>query len=81
MFTGTLVVATVTVSALGGCTTAPRSITEINVADKEPSCIRQCTISYSSCVSGGILQNNQLAACHDSYSACVSTCPKTSPDK
>lgn len=63
-------------ASLAGCTAAPRSIMEIDVRDKEPACVRQCTTAYSSCVTGGIVQNNQLAACHDGYSACTSTCPR-----
>ncbi len=70
-----LFMSSLALTALAGCTAAPRSITEIDVSGKEPSCVRQCTTAYSSCVTGGIVQNNQLVACHDSYAACTNTCP------
>jgi hypothetical protein len=60
-----LLIPNVVIAALAGCTAAPRSIIEIDVSGKDPSCVRQCTTAYSSCVTGGIVQNNQLAACHD----------------
>jgi hypothetical protein len=37
-------------------------------------CARECTGTYSSCVSGDGQKSQLLRACHDAYSACVTTC-------
>lgn len=60
---------------LGGCA---YSISEIDVSKSEPSCVRQCTTTYSSCVSGGNqigFKTETLRACQESYKVCVQTCP------
>jgi hypothetical protein len=54
------------------------SIADIDISKKEPTCARQCTASYSSCVSVGNqigFKTETLRACKEGYSACVSTCP------
>jgi hypothetical protein len=58
------------------------SIADIDISKKEPTCARECTTSYMSCVS----YENQvryktetLRACGEGYSACVSTCPAKVP--
>ena len=54
------------------------SISGIDVSNKDSSCIRQCTVSYSSCASGGPsvgFKTETLRACREAYSICVGTCP------
>ena len=54
------------------------SIKDIDTSKADPACIRQCTNSYSACVSGGPsigFKTETLRACSESYSVCVSTCP------
>ena len=61
---------------LSGCS---YSIKEIDVSDLDPECVRQCTASYSSCVSQGNqigFKTETLRACQEAYSICVNTCPK-----
>lgn len=61
--------------ALSGCA---YSIEDIDVSKSAPSCVRQCTASYSSCASNGPavgLKTETLRACRDAYSVCVKTCP------
>lgn len=60
---------------LSGCA---YSISDINVSNLEPSCVRECTATYSSCVSGGPqigAKTETLRACREAYSVCVNTCP------
>jgi hypothetical protein len=55
------------------------SITDIDVSNFEPSCVRECSKSYSSCVSQGNqigFKTETLRACRESYEICVNTCPK-----
>jgi len=56
--------------ALAGC----HSIVDIDVSKSEPICVRQCTTTYSQCVSIG-LSGGSMRNCKDAYSVCVSTCP------
>jgi hypothetical protein len=61
--------------ALSGCA---YSIKKIDVSNFEPACVRQCTDSYSSCVSQGNqigFKTETLRACQEAYSVCVNTCP------
>lgn len=54
------------------------SITDIDISKSEPSCVRQCSTSYSSCVSQGNqigFKTETLRACRESYAVCVQTCP------
>jgi len=54
------------------------SITDIDVSKSEPTCVRQCSASYSSCVSQGNqigFKTETLRACRESYAVCVQTCP------
>lgn len=63
------------VFALTGCA---YSISDINVANSEPACVRGCSTTYSSCVSGGPqigAKTETLRACREAYSVCVNTCP------
>lgn len=65
----------VAVVALSACS---YSIKDVNVNGKEPACVRQCSGSYSSCVSQGPsvgFQTETLRACRDAYEVCTSTCP------
>ena len=59
--------------ALSACSSY--RIDGIDVTHKEPTCARECTATYSSCVSEGGNKPEILRACRDAYSACVSTCP------
>jgi hypothetical protein len=54
------------------------SIKDIDVSDLEPSCVRECSTSYSSCVSQGNqvgFKTETLRACRESYQVCTNTCP------
>ncbi len=54
------------------------SISDIDVSETEPNCARQCTATYSSCVSGGNqvgFKTETLRACKEAYSVCIKTCP------
>lgn len=54
------------------------SITDIDISKSEPACVRQCSTSYSSCVSQGNqigFKTETLRACRESYAVCVQTCP------
>lgn len=60
---------------LSGCA---YSIQDIDVSKVESNCARQCTMSYSSCVSGGNqvgFKTETLRACKEGYEACIKTCP------
>jgi putative lipase involved disintegration of autophagic bodies len=61
--------------SLSGCA---YSISDINTANSDPVCVRECAATYSSCVSGGPqigAKTETLRACRESYSVCISTCP------
>jgi hypothetical protein len=61
--------------ALSGCA---YSIKDIDVSKADPICTRQCTASYSQCVSGGPsigAKTETLRACREAYAICVATCP------
>jgi hypothetical protein len=54
------------------------SIKGIDVTKAEPACARQCTATYSSCVSAGNQIGSKwetLRACREAYAACIQTCP------
>ena len=54
------------------------SITDIDISKSEPTCVRQCSTNYSSCVSQGNqigFKTETLRACRDAYAVCVQTCP------
>jgi hypothetical protein len=57
---------------LAGCST---SIETIEVSDKNPQCVRQCSETFSSCVSGGLYHPSRNSACKEAYQVCVKTCP------
>lgn len=70
-----LFIAMATMSLFGGCA---YSIADIDISKAEPTCVRQCSTSYSSCVSQGNqigFKTETLRACRESYSVCVQTCP------
>ncbi len=61
--------------SLTGCA---YSIKEVDVSKAAPSCVRECSISYSPCVSQGNQIGSKfetLRACKDSFEICVATCP------
>ena len=54
------------------------SIRDVDVSKVESTCARQCTTTYSSCVSGGYHfgpKMETLIACKEGYEACIKTCP------
>jgi len=71
-----LISATVAVTLLSGCA---YSIRDIDVSKVESNCARQCTATYSSCVSGRNqvgFKTETLRACKEGYEACIKTCPE-----
>ena len=65
----------ITLMFLAGCA---YSIKDIDVSKVESTCARQCTATYSSCVSGGNqvgFKTETLRACKEGYEACIKTCP------
>lgn len=55
------------------------SIKDIDISAAEPACVRQCSMAYSSCSSGGPsvgFKTETLRACKESYEVCVATCPR-----
>ena len=68
---------TVLISAffIGGCA---YSIKDIDVSGLDKECVRECSKSYSSCVSQGNqvgFKTETLRACQESYIVCTNTCP------
>lgn len=60
---------------MGGCA---YSIKDIDVSGLKPECVRECSTSYSSCVSQGNqvgFKTETLRACQESYVVCTNTCP------
>lgn len=63
------------VISIAGCS---YSIKDIDVSKVEPSCTRECTATYSQCVSAGPsvgFKTETLRACKEAYEICISTCP------
>ncbi|CAN1541233.1 hypothetical protein MCERE10_02560 [Burkholderiaceae bacterium] len=60
------------VAILSGCST---NIDSIDVSDKNPQCVRQCSETFSNCVSGGLYHPSRNSACKEAYQVCVKTCP------
>ncbi|MEO5345990.1 MAG: hypothetical protein H7834_06390 [Magnetococcus sp. YQC-9] len=61
-------------TTLAGC----YSIRDIDTHRLEPTCVRQCTTSYSTCVNGGPtfgFKTEILKACQDAFAVCANTCP------
>jgi hypothetical protein len=55
------------------------SIRDIETSNKDSGCVRECSTSYSSCVSSGNqigFKTETLRACRDSYAVCISSCPR-----
>lgn len=72
----TLLVVSVCFFMLAGCA---YSISDINTANSDPVCVRECAATYSSCVSAGNqigAKTETLRACREAYGVCISTCPK-----
>jgi len=70
-----LVAACLFAVSLLGCS---YSIKDIDVSNFESSCVRECSTTYSSCVSQGNqvgFKTETLRACRESYNVCVNTCP------
>jgi hypothetical protein len=54
------------------------SIKDVDVSKAAPMCVRECTATYSACVSGGPsvgLKTETLRACGDAYAVCIASCP------
>jgi hypothetical protein len=65
----------VSITLVAGCA---YSIKDVDVSDLDPTCVRECSTSYSSCVSQGNqvgFKTETLRACQDSYVVCTNTCP------
>lgn len=61
---------------VSGC--AHPNISKIDVTKVESNCARECTQSYSQCVSGGPkigYSSAHFGACKEGYQACIQTCP------
>ena len=59
-------------------TSCAYSISDIDISKSEPTCVRQCSTTYSSCVSQGNqigFKTETLRACRESYAICIKTCP------
>lgn len=56
---------------LSGCA---RSIADINTSNADKSCVRQCTMAYSSSISGPFVSAMSMNRAADSYEVCVKTC-------
>ena len=70
-----LALASVIAVSVVGCA---YSIKDIDTSKVDQTCARQCTMTYSSCVSAGNqigFKTETLRACHEGYAACVNTCP------
>lgn len=70
-----LLLVTLAIFTLSGCA---YSIAEIDVSKYEPGCVRECSKSYSPCVSQGNqigLKTETLRACKEAYVICTNTCP------
>lgn len=55
------------------------SIKEVDVSNSDQSCVRDCSKSYSRCVSGGPsvgAKTETLRACKESFEICINTCRK-----
>ena len=57
---------------LDGCTLP--NIKDVDTSKVQSDCVRQCTASYSGCVST-VREHVVFQACHDAYQVCVNTCP------
>lgn len=66
------VAAALCTAVLGGC--ALPNIKDVDTSKAQPDCVRQCTASYSACVST-VRQREVFQACHDAFQVCVNTCP------
>jgi hypothetical protein len=54
------------------------SIADVDTTKSDPTCVRACTTTYSSCVSGGNqvgFKTETLRACREAYQICIKTCP------
>jgi hypothetical protein len=70
-----LTIFTIFAFALSACS---YSIKDVDVNGLEPSCVRECSNSYSICVSQGNqvgFKTETLRACRESYVVCTNTCP------
>jgi len=60
-----------TVILFSGCA---RSIADIDISHADKSCVRQCTMAYSSSISLPVLNTIAMNRAADSYEVCVKTC-------
>ena len=62
---------------VSGCVTRA-NIKDIDVSKVESNCARECTKSYSQCISRGsfnVYSSTLFEACKESYQVCIETCP------
>jgi hypothetical protein len=59
---------------LPGCTA---SIKDVDISQADPDCVRQCTETYSSCVSVTAIgvPYTLRSACKEAFEKCIQTCP------
>lgn len=60
---------------VAGCAS---SIKDVDASKAAPACVRECTATYSACVTGGPsvgFKTELLRACGDAYSICIANCP------
>ncbi len=72
-FTGVILIAII---SLSGCA---YSIADIDTSNVDQDCARECTKTYSECVSSGNqvgFKTETLRACKEAYEACLKTCPE-----
>ena len=70
-----LMLSLLVVTFLSGCA---YSISDIDVSNVDPACVRECSKTYSECVSGGNqvgFKTETLRACKEGYEVCIKTCP------
>jgi hypothetical protein len=71
---------TILLAACAGAT-PQESVESVNLAGKDPSCVRGCTATYSSCIQNAgttenrLVANDILRACGGALKICAGTCP------
>lgn len=74
------VVLALLLSACAGAT-PQESVESVDLKSKEPACVRECSTTYSDCVSRAgitynrLVANDILRACGGALKICADTCP------
>jgi hypothetical protein len=64
---------------MGGCTTVPRYLKDIDLSGREQPCIDRCLGIFNSCAGDSGISGvppYQVAACKESFRGCINNCPK-----